>query len=498
MRRNKHVPLSFNMQLQSTLLIGALFVTVITISTGSPPPTSHEPVGRKILSSRIGTEWMAEQEADRILALPDQPEVNFDMYGGYITVNKEAGRAHYYYFVEAEEDPQNKPLAFWFNGGPGCSSIAYGFAEELGPFFVNPGGKTLRLNHNAANKVANVVFVESPAGVGFSYSNTTDDLYVSGDNRTAHDNYAFVVNWMKRFPQYKGRPFYLTGESYAGVYVPQLAKLIFDNNKELSENNRINFKGFLLGNAMIDIPTFYQGNVEYTYHAGMISDEMYNKIKTVCNFNGITDPRLSGSCSELLWPAQGLYNNIGRVDLYSIHAPVCLLYDRQPDTAEFTPALGMLEYDPCTQAYSQIYFNRPDVQKAIHANTTGIPYPWTSCSAPLMANWTDMATTVLPIFQELLEAGLRLWMFSGDADSVVSTTSTRYALAKLNLTVEVPWYPWYNKLQVGGRGIGYKENLTFVTIRGAGHEVPLLRPEEFLQVFAAFLEDSLLPSHPYS
>ena len=117
MRRNKHVPLSFNMQLQSTLLIGALFVTVITISTGSPPPTSHEPVGRKILSSRIGTEWMAEQEADRILALPDQPEVNFDMYGGYITVNKEAGRAHYYYFVEAEEDPQNKPLAFWFNGG---------------------------------------------------------------------------------------------------------------------------------------------------------------------------------------------------------------------------------------------------------------------------------------------------------------------------------------------------------------------------------------------
>ena len=127
-----------------------------------------------------------------------------------------------------------------------------------------------------------------------------------------------------------------------GVYVPQLAKLIFDNNKELSENNRINFKGFLLGNAMIDIPTFYQGNVEYTYHSGMISDEMYNKIKTVCNFNGMTDPRLSGSCSELLWPAQGLYNNIGRVDLYSIHAPVCLLYDRQPDTAEFTPVLFLI------------------------------------------------------------------------------------------------------------------------------------------------------------
>lgn len=70
------------------------------------------------------------------------------------------------------------------SAGPGCSSIAYGFGEELGPFFINKGGETLRLNPNSGNKVANIVFVESPAGVGFSYTNTSTDLLTSGDNRT--------------------------------------------------------------------------------------------------------------------------------------------------------------------------------------------------------------------------------------------------------------------------------------------------------------------------
>lgn len=63
------------------------------------------------------TGWKAAQKEDRIVALPGQPPVDFAMYGGYVTVNKEAGRAHYYYFVEAAEEAEKKPLMFWFNGG---------------------------------------------------------------------------------------------------------------------------------------------------------------------------------------------------------------------------------------------------------------------------------------------------------------------------------------------------------------------------------------------
>ena len=89
--------------------------------------------------------------------------------------------------------------------------------------------------------MANVLFLESPAGVGYSYSNTTADYSRSGDNRTADDAYLFLANWMERFPEYKGREFYLAGESYAGHYVPQLAHAILRH-----ASPAINLKGILV------------------------------------------------------------------------------------------------------------------------------------------------------------------------------------------------------------------------------------------------------------
>ena len=71
--------------------------------------------------------------------------------------------------------------------------------------------------------MANVIFLESPAGVGFSYSNASVE---SGDSGTAVDAYLFLLYWLERFPEYKGRDFYIAGESYSGHYVPQLATVI--------------------------------------------------------------------------------------------------------------------------------------------------------------------------------------------------------------------------------------------------------------------------------
>ena len=83
--------------------------------------------------------------------------------------------------------------------------------------------------------VANVIFLESPAGVGFSYSNTSSDYDNAGDTTTAIDAYTFLVNWLERFPQYKTRDFFIAGESYAGHYVPQLAYTILLNNKNTNQ-----------------------------------------------------------------------------------------------------------------------------------------------------------------------------------------------------------------------------------------------------------------------
>lgn len=93
------------------------------------------------------------------------------------------------------------------------------------------------------------MFIESPAGVGFSYSNTTSDYDKNGDRRTAYDNYVFLVNWLERFPEYKGREFYISGESYAGHYVPQLAHTILYHNKK-AKGTIINLKGILVCHSL--------------------------------------------------------------------------------------------------------------------------------------------------------------------------------------------------------------------------------------------------------
>lgn len=152
--------------------------------------------------------------------------------------------------------------------GPGCSSLGYGAMEELGPFRVNRDGMTLSLNKYSWNNgtincivnvldqllpgslltaldlwtVANVLFLESPAGVGFSYSNTTSDYTDRGDKNTAVDSYTFLVNWLERFPQYKKRDLYIAGENYAGHYAPQLAYTIITRNNS-TDQPRINLKG---------------------------------------------------------------------------------------------------------------------------------------------------------------------------------------------------------------------------------------------------------------
>lgn len=95
----------------------------------------------------------AAAEADRIGRLPGQPPVNFSMYSGYVTVDAAAGRALFYWLIEAAGVPaESAPLVLWLNGGPGCSSVGYGASEELGAFRINADGRTLFLNPYPWNK----------------------------------------------------------------------------------------------------------------------------------------------------------------------------------------------------------------------------------------------------------------------------------------------------------------------------------------------------------
>ncbi|KAG5001173.1 Serine carboxypeptidase-like 25 [Glycine soja] len=451
-------------------------------------------VGARFAKAKEG----GEEAADRILKLPGQPKVSFKQFSGYVTVNKVAGRALFYWLAEAAQNPLTKPLVIWLNGGPGCSSVAYGASEEIGPFRINKTASGLYKNKFSWNSVANLLFLEAPAGVGFSYTNRSSDLLDTGDRRTAQDSLEFVIQWLERFPRYKTRELYITGESYAGHYVPQLAKEIMTYNAKTK--HPINLKGIMVGNAVTDNYYDNLGTVTYWWSHAMISDQTFRQLMSRCDFHRQKE---SDECESVY--SYAMDQEFGNIDQYNIYAPPCNNSDgsssgsgsatRRTMRLPHRPHVAFRHwsgYDPCTEKYAEIYYNRPDVQKALHANKTGIPYRWTACSEVLNRNWNDTDVSVLPIYRELIAHGIRVWVFSGDVDSVVPVTATRYALAQLKLSTKIPWYPWYVKNQVGGWTEVY-EGVTFATVRGAGHEVPLFKPRAALQLFTSFLTGKPLP-----
>nr|CAB3487703.1 unnamed protein product [Digitaria exilis] len=445
-------------------------------------------------------------EADLVTGLPGQPAVGFRHYAGYVDVGSGGGKALFYWFFEGEQEPEKKPLMLWLNGGPGCSSVAYGAAQELGPFLVRSYDANLTRNAYAWNKGKQRAL--APVGVGFSYTNRTADLRRLGDRVTAEDSYSFLLNWLDKFPEFKTRDFYIAGESYAGHYVPQLAELIYDGNKRASKDKVINIKGFMIGNAVLNDATDQLGMVEYAWSHAIISDELYSAVRRECDsFKEEADGGRPGKgCTPALRAFLGAYDDI---DIYSIYTPTCLLptgaaaaaAPRRP-AARLVAAPRLFSkhgewhrlkrvpagYDPCTEAY---------------------------VTNEVIRKWNDSPSTILPILKKLMAAGLRVWVYSGDTDGRVPVTSTRYSINAMGLRPRERrangnrsaaasaagvvaewggWRAWYYRQQVAGWAVEYEEGFTLVTVRGAGHQVPLFAPGRSLAMLYHFLRGQALPA----
>jgi cathepsin A (carboxypeptidase C) len=104
--------------------------------------------------------------------LPDAPPFNYLAYSGYLEVS--ATKSLHYVMVESQSNPQTDPVLLWFNGGPGCSSLL-GFFQEHGPYIIDDGEDYLKENPYPWNLRANLVYIESPAGVGYTYYNSRQD-----------------------------------------------------------------------------------------------------------------------------------------------------------------------------------------------------------------------------------------------------------------------------------------------------------------------------------
>ncbi|KAH9321476.1 hypothetical protein KI387_016115, partial [Taxus chinensis] len=430
--------------------------------------------------------YQQHQEDDLITALPGQPrDVAFRQYSGYVTVDAKTGRSLFYYLAEAAQAPSHKSLILWLNGGPGCSSLGYGAFQELGPFRVNADGKTLSNNPYSWNQVANVVFLETPIGVGFSYSNTSSDYSSGGDQVTALYNYIFLLNWFEKFPQYKHRDFYIAGESYAGNYIPELVDLILKYNR----TPFIRLRGVMIGNGVTNANTDGRGYIDYMWSHSLISDETYEGVLKNCDFVSLDGTGNTPKCNIFYDQADV---ESGNIDPYNIYAALCT-----EDHSNSTMGMqgnglnGVI--DPCSDTYITSYLNTLEVQKALHVHHDYITFGnYSLCSS---ITYSDRALTVLPIYEKMLAAGIRMLVYSGDVDSVVPVLGTRLSINALKLKIQKSWYPWMNgDDDVAGYSIIYKGGLTFATVRGAGHEVASYQPARALAMVKYFVAFQSLPN----
>ncbi|KAJ8448051.1 hypothetical protein Cgig2_028927 [Carnegiea gigantea] len=134
----------------------------------------------------------------------------------------------------------------------------------------------------------------------------------------ASDAYEFLHRWYVKFPAYRNRTFYIAGESYAGKYIPELAELIHDKNKD-DPSLYIDLKGVLMGNPETSDPDDLRGMVDYAWSHAVVSDETYNIIKEKCDFNS-SDVYSNPDCKQGLDDMLTQYNEI---DIYSLYTSVC-------------------------------------------------------------------------------------------------------------------------------------------------------------------------------
>ncbi|XAR64336.1 Carboxypeptidase D [Bertholletia excelsa] len=435
--------------------------------------------------------WDRDRERDRIIQLPGQPEVTFQQYSGYVTVDDSKHKSLFYYFVEAQTDPASKPLVLWLNGGPGCSSLGVGAFSENGPF--RPRGKVLVRNEFSWNREANMLFLETPIGVGFSYSTNSSSYAGVNDKITARDNLVFLRKWFVKFPQYKNRSLFITGESYAGHYVPQLAELMLNIDKK----RLFNLKGIALGNPVLEFATDFNSRAEFFWSHGLISDSTFKLFTSTCNYSRYVGEYYRGTvslpCSRVMRLVTKETSRF--VDNYDVTLDVCLS-SVLSQSKVLRPQKVEEKIDVCIEDETASYLNRRDVQKALHARLIGVSR-WLVCSNILDYELLDLEKPTIATVGKLVKAGIPVLVYSGDQDSVIPLTGSRrliHGLAKeLELETTVAYRVWFAGMQVGGWTQVYGKILSFATVRGASHEAPFSQPKRSLVLFKSFLQGLPLP-----
>lgn len=451
--------------------------------------------------------------SDYIYTLPGWGSTPTPHWSGFLNASAaEPGTYLHYWFASSSGskcavEGANCPVVLWLNGGPGASSIL-GMLQEQGPLIIDNSGQLME-NPYAWTTVANLLVVESPAGVGYSYcaAMAHGGACKNDDVSTAKALYVALLDFYAKFPTLAKERFYITGESYAGVYCPTLAAQIVAGNAA-DGAPRINLAGMAVGDPCTDNDSQRQSMdmLWYAHKNSFVPDAEYNFLSKQCGAThpssrsagvwisqrataspegaapvtrvfaaGTRRPRLAAltasgfdgsalaaNCTAalrryLISSSKGISQNWDRsfINELSLFSPRAQFRFDIPGTLNYRTAAWMMD---------------PEVRKALHVESApvsawpGPPDGWSYTSNYAACNDAAPPGTksMVDFYRDLApQLAGKIVVYNGDTDPCVSYEGTRTAIEKVGFKIEQPYRPWFFNFTAADPLVLQKKDLLF-------------------------------------
>ncbi len=410
----------------------------------------------------------------------------------------------FYWFFECqkckdEDDVTNYPLTIWLNGGPGGPST-YGLLQENGPYLMKDEEKGVIVeNPFSWNTEMHLLYWDQPYWTGYSYAyKNGKKLYAKSEAQLSTALYYAMEYFYEQHPQYRECDLYITGESYAGKYIPNIALKFLEMNDKRA-GKPINLKGIALGDGWMYPAIQVAGQLSYAFEMGFLDRRQFNYLKEMNDQllkliekedwkNGF---KLCAKIDSLMLKCGG------NPEIYDVRR-----WTSPPD-------------------YLNAYFDTVEVKKALNVSPSAIWYS-ADDTGPVPENLVDdNLTSVVKILHELLMKEttkgdlLRILFYTGNFDMACGFTGTEEILWKWiwdpdgndeigrrYREMRVKWHKLHRR--VWGYKDDYKktygfvkelDNLMQVVIPNSGHMVPISQPEISREMIYNFIFKGSFPGY---
>ncbi|KAI8627318.1 Alpha/Beta hydrolase protein [Xylariaceae sp. FL1651] len=485
-------------------------VTMMTVTMTSPAQAQfvQPPTGLKQVMGHAGIPVRYKQVPTGICEL--DPDVK--SYSGYADVG-ENEHIFFWFFEARNQDATEAPLTVWINGGPGSSSMI-GLFEELGPCRVDPFGRVYSNPYSWSN-VSNMLFIDQPSQVGFSYSYPVDayatdsgvvvlpgavcpeyapagscgtyaypNLTLTADSTpaAAPNFWKTLQGFMGAFPQYARNGFHFATESYGGHYGPIFNKYIEQQNAHLPHGAvKIELETVLIGNGWYDPIIQYQAYYNFTVFPGNTYDYApFNASDAAMFYNNLYG---KGNCLDRLLDCKARGDNTVCKNADNFCANfVESVYDNvlgrdEYDMRELTP-------DPFPYGYYVDYLNTAEVQAAIGAFTN---FSSNGAVGEAFDNTGDDGREIgtVEALRYLVYKGVTVGIYAGDADYNCNWLGSEQVASEVKAVgyAEAGWTDMKTSDGVAHGQVRQAGKFSLTRIYESGHEVPFYQPLASLEYF---------------